>query len=162
MARKFDGKAWAKGNPKVLKREVRLIDGSDYEFEFRLLVGEPALALKREVFGLQDESVSLTSERRDKGEEKIDADTSVKLAEIDQKVLRAMCRAAVPEVVDYTDENLDLLLMSVGGILSDFGKTLYKACGMTHPMARLSDPDLLGDLPFLSRAKRGRASKAGG
>lgn len=166
MAQKFDGKAWAKGNHGSIKVTVRLIDGTDYEFEFVLLTGESALAVKREVFGFQKEAGDLVKEEKDKGREpgEREVDVSVRLSEIDQKVWRCMCRASVAETKEFDDDQLDLLLTSVGGIHSVFGKALYKACGVSHPhdVLRLASPDLLEDLPFLSRGKRARASRAGG
>lgn len=155
--KRFDPKGWKKTS-KTLCVPVRLIDGSEYEFEFRILHGDAAIALKRDVFALEKESRELVKdEKKDGDEDGRSVETSVKLAEIDQRTIRTMTKACLVEE-GLEDEDIDRLVIATGGVHSKFGEAVYRACGMPHPkdMLRLMRPDFFEDLPFLSHAKRGR------
>ena len=59
---------------------------------------------------------------------------------------------------DIKDEDLDQLIVAVGGLNSRFGEAVFRACGISHPkeVVRLMKPDIFEDMPFLSRGKRGK------
>lgn len=160
MAKKFNAKEWLKNSKKTFAVATRLIDGSDYEFEFTILTGDKALAVKRDAFKLHAESQKIVKEEREKDESGTprDVEATVKLTDIDQRALRLMTRACLSECSDWGDDDLDRLLVVAGGLHSPFGEGVYKACGMSHPkqLLRAAAPDLFEDLPFLSQGKRGR------
>lgn len=153
MSGKFDAKKWKAGAKKTFRANIRLIDGSDYEFEFKLLIGAPALELKRQVFALEKRTRELV---KDQQADERDVETSVSLSEVDRDMLRLLTRACVD--ADMDNDDIDRLVLATGGLNGKFSEGLYRACGITHPKEalKLIKPDFFEDLPFLSPVKRGK------